>query len=310
MSDDGLHQRHLSRRELLRIAGLGGLAAAGVGIAGPLVLPSGVAATSLQDDTPEGFLAAAYTQRVQTINTGAVDALDAFYDPASTTLRAAEKERSKLFRNNLSPRWQNSPILSFGSTVQLLDLAVSGSTATARLNEITSVVWIPRPMVLSPEAQAGRQKNPAAYQPTSPRGPRGELTTRFATKHEVTLVKGGTGWRLAKDNYDERHLFGASPDFVPGSWAEAGWGPGPFPKRPEPTPVTSTVAGEEEMVRALGSTPYYRANAVQNAHNLAFGVGAGFCYFDSCGGDCANFVSQCLTAGNQRQDGLWRTYSG
>jgi hypothetical protein len=36
MSDDGLHQRHLSRRELLRIAGLGGLTAAALATSGPL----------------------------------------------------------------------------------------------------------------------------------------------------------------------------------------------------------------------------------------------------------------------------------
>ena len=44
---------------------------------------------------------------------------------------------------------------------------------------------------------------------------------------------------------------------------------------------------------------YNRAAAIAYAHRWAFGRNPDFGTFDELGGDCANFVSQCLYAGSQ-----------
>lgn len=38
--------------------------------------------------------------------------------------------------------------------------------------------------------------------------------------------------------------------------------------------------------------------------------GFSYCNYNCCGGDCANFVSQCFRAGNQVADGSWKTFNG
>jgi|SRR5947207_2969786 len=212
MSEDNKSVRQLSRRELIRIAGLGGLTVAATGL--PVPSPLSTLAAGVQDETPEGFLASAYAQRAQAMTTGDIGLLDGLYDPASTTLLAFEKERGSFFKGGLSARWDNSPVLGYTASVQMLDLTLSGSTASARLYETLSAQWVPHTLQLSSEARAYRQKNPSAYQATLPRGPRGEITAGFGIRHEVTLVKGASGWRLAEDAYDERHLHAASPDLA------------------------------------------------------------------------------------------------
>ena len=58
MSTDGLETRRLSRRELIRIAGLSGLTIATASLAQPS--PLSALAAGARDETPEGFLAWAY----------------------------------------------------------------------------------------------------------------------------------------------------------------------------------------------------------------------------------------------------------
>lgn len=44
--------------------------------------------------------------------------------------------------------------------------------------------------------------------------------------------------------------------------------------------------------------PYDRGNAVTYAHKWAFGRNPDFYNFDEIGGDCTNFISQCIYAGS------------
>src|SRR5439155_8384420 len=98
--------------------------------------------------------------------------------------------------------------LSRGRAAQLQDLgghrdSPAAGTDSVAPYETLSAQWVPHTLQLSSEARAYRQKNPSAYQATLPRGPRGEITAGFGIRHEVTLVKGASGWRLAEDAYDE-----------------------------------------------------------------------------------------------------------
>jgi hypothetical protein len=299
MSDDGMHQRPLSRRELIRIAGLGGLAATGASLIGPLARPLAASAASLQDDTPEGFLAAAYAQRAQAMSTGDTALLDALYDPSSATLLAFEKERARFYHTGLGPKWAGSQMLDYTTSAKLLDLTLSGGTATARIYARTTFQWIARPVSISAEAQAAHQRQPERYR-LVPMGPRGEITSSVGTRHEITLIKGATGWRLAKDAFDERPIYLASPDLVPGSWAEIQRG-GPEPGS-IPAPAAADVASDPQLSMMATYNP---SLAVQSAQSNCGVYNYQFCAYNSCGGDCANFVSQCFLAGGMPQGGGW-----
>jgi len=90
-----MNAQRLPRRELLRLAGLSGLAVATAGLVGPRPLIA--LADSTQDDTPEGFLAATYAKRAQAMTTGDTNLLDQIYDPTNAALLAFEKERARFF---------------------------------------------------------------------------------------------------------------------------------------------------------------------------------------------------------------------
>ncbi len=131
------------------------------------------------------------------------------------------------------------------------------------------------------------------------------------TKHEVTLVKGPSSWNLAKDAYDEFYLFEPSPDLQPGSWAS-------LPRRGGPDvptgPPTTTGITPEPMLSAMAT--YDRDLAVQCAANnwgpYSSNYNPNYCDFspDACGGDCTNYVSQCLRGGGMQSDGTCDTVNG
>lgn len=180
MNDDYAAQRHLSRRELLRLAGLSGLTVAAAGVAAPLALPHAAVAASLQDPTPEGFLAAAYAQRAQAMSSGNTSLLDPLYDPASTTLLAFEKERVGFFRGGLGAPGRKIPILGYTSAIKLIDMQAIGSTVQARVYVTTSVQWIPRFQPIPPAAQTFRQSTQSASEVLWRVGHMGKSLARLA----------------------------------------------------------------------------------------------------------------------------------
>lgn len=304
MGNEEPNLRRLPRRELLRIAGVGGLAVAAASVASPFAL-SALAAGG-DDETPEGFLAWAYAQRAQAMTTGNVTILEPIYDPASSTLLAFEKNRASYFYAGLGPAWGGS-ILAYTSSVSLLSLEVSAAVASARLYESIRFSWIPRVFEVPEQID---QRDPTRFVPT-PRGPHGEITSVIGTRHEVTVVRESTGWRLVKDAYDEADLGFISPDLLPGSWAVG---------------YSGTLAGGVTIVGAApGSTAPGRTNplttyqwnwpnAVAYAGQHCQNYNSTYCNYSVCGqsgaGDCANFVSQCLRAGNQVPDrnNYWTAY--
>lgn len=295
MVSDDPRARQVSRRELLRVAGLGGISAAALGLAGGMAHPRLVGAAA-DDSLPEGFLANAFAVRARAMSAGDGAGLDALYDAASGTLLKYEKERASFFKRGLGANWAGSAILDFSSKLELIALTVAGDTATARLYEATTFQWIPRPLPIPMAAQDERKRDPARFRPVET-GARGEVTSAFGNRHEVTLVKGPGGWRIAKDAYDQKGLYLASPDLAPGSWAEDQVG--------GPTGIPTGTPTAEVTAMA-----YNRDLAVQGANNNALVYNYQYCNFAGCGGDCGNFVSQCFRAGGHAQTGAWFTYSG
>lgn len=300
MEDDRSDTKRLSRRDLLRRAGLSSAGLIAAGAVGPLSVPA--FASSEQDDSPEGFLAYAYVQQAQAMNTGDTRLLDQLYDPASTSLVAFEKNRARFMYSGPMATWNRSVLLGYTSTVSAFDVQSSGTQATALLYESIAIKWIsrlPAPQ-FSPETIARRQQTPEKYRPSG-LGPNGEITSRVGVRHEVTLTKGASGWRLAKDGYNEQVISGSSPDLVPGSWAAAG-GPGPTSGA-----IAAPIAATALAVPNSTCTDNFQAS-VNYAHQYCCSgcKNTGYCYYCDCGGDCANFVSQCLSAGNEKWDGTWK----
>jgi hypothetical protein len=190
--------------------------------------------------------------------------------------------------------------------VQILKLQTDSGITIVRLYEIVNVQWIPPVIPLSPAAIAARKQRPEAFRPMLIRGPHGEVTSQFGNRHEVTLLKGSSGWRIVKDAYDEEHLYAASPDLVPGSWPAVPKGGG--------TRGIVLPPGSASPLTVTGGT-YNRDWAVQCASSNWRIYNYQFCDYRPCGGDCANFVSQCFIAGGEQESdadhghGPWRTYT-
>lgn len=198
MGNQESNSNRLPRRELLRLAGLGGLSVVAAGIGGGI--PLSALAESAQDDAPEGFLASAYAQRAQAMTSGATSPLDALYDPASSSLVSFEKNRANFLHLGLGSNW-NGTILGFTSQVSLVSMTLSGSEANARLYERLRITWVQAPEVVPSSLKRLREREPAKYARVIPRGPRGEIDTIVGIRHETSLTKGSTGWRIAKDAY-------------------------------------------------------------------------------------------------------------
>lgn len=213
MDDNSFENKRLSRRELIRRAGLSGLT---VAAAATLVSQSPIAyGASSQDDSPEGFLAYAYGQRTRAMTTGNTTLLDPLYDPSSSALLSFEKDRARFFNAGLLAIWDNSKLIDYVSTMTLANLKLSGSVAVVQIHEQISMRWIPRPMPESPERREARMRYPKSYEQIISVGPQGEITSSIGTSHDVTLQKSLTGWRIVKDAYEESLLYGVSPDLSP-----------------------------------------------------------------------------------------------
>lgn len=86
---------------------------------------------------------------------------------------------------------------------------------------------------------------------------------------------------------------------VKGSWSEEPKGGGPA-GIPAPPP--------EPQVAALSS--YNPSLARQCAQSNWSTYNYQYCNYNPCGGDCGNFVSQCLRAGGHSPYGNWYTFNG
>jgi hypothetical protein len=124
--------RRIPRRELLQLAGAGGLA---VVLAGVLhVVPSSVlAATDTTDESPEAFLARAYAERARAMTSGDRHGVDALYG-GNARLLAHEQDRVA-FMYDAGPRW-NGTIVSYEASVQVIELQANAATATGRVYEV------------------------------------------------------------------------------------------------------------------------------------------------------------------------------
>jgi hypothetical protein len=240
------------------------------------------------------------------MTTGDLTLLDGLYDPGNPQLIAFEKSRETFFHSGLGAKW-HARVPNCQSTVYVVNLNVSASDAQVRLYESLDVTWIPLPRpapILTPEAAAWRREAPERCQP-SPTGPNGGMHALIGVRHELELMKSGNGWTIIRDGYHEPGIFGTSPDFTPGSWADDG-GPGPA-AGVDAVGATHTTRRVGQF-RDMGSCLVDWSAVQSYAKSWCSGRNTGYCNYCNlpyCGGDCANFVSQCWSNGNHHWDGTW-----
>lgn len=157
-------ERAITRRRLVRLAGLAGFGAAAATVGNPR--PTGV----LADATPEAFLADAYRRRIQAMNTGDATVLAGLYDSANPVLTSFEKERARFFHGGLGQRWDGVP-LQFDSSVSLISIDATASEVRARIYEWIRVEWVQNVHPIDPIMASNIRKDPTRFLSRLPKGP-------------------------------------------------------------------------------------------------------------------------------------------
>ena len=295
-------QVRLTRRELVRLAGLTGAATAASSIVSALGRPA------LASSGPEAFLAQAYALRAQVATNMQLNALDQIYDRSSAALRF-ERERAQYMAHGLRARWGGA-VLEHRSSVSFDSLEVSGSEAHVRLTERLESLWVPDLRPPSAGVRRLRADNPQKFGVT-PTGPRGEVASTALIPHEVWLTQAGSDWRIVKDSHDEFFLYDRSPDLQPGSWAAIIYG--------RPRRVSAQSNGNGSKVPGLAKPSESRNATIYSydpgaarwyAQTYALSPYPYYCNYNNCGGDCTNFVSQCCRQGGEIDQYPWYTFTG
>ncbi len=288
--------KSLSRRSLL--ASAGGVAlglVAGADRASAL----GVAPGQFQSS---GDVAAATSAAISYLRSRtSVTTSNAFTDvskwvyPDSRRLIEFEQNRFNSLGALGNPSAWNGVIENISSNVTVLDCSATSGQVRLSIRDWTGVQWRPALVLMhrTSEQEALVQRFPEKYGLNIPDF---QLTTSgFGTSQ---------GWLVAKDGYQEPivALGGPSPDYVETSIANLSQ------LMVEP-PSGLLRAGTPQLSteNLLGRTFYY-ASAVDYAMTWGGSARNAF-YSDFTPTDCANFVSQCFTAGGYPTDGTWSPYT-
>ncbi len=119
----------------------------------------------------------------------------------------------------------------------------------------------------------------------------GSDTAAFGTEHELTLAFDETAqaWLIRSDAYDEYDLCGVDTTEEASS------------SNVDAAISTLSVSDATPTISTYASKKYNASAAVKYADLYALSYNKAYHNFNSVGGDCANFVSQCLDAGGLNQ---------
>lgn len=315
-ADDSRHhvggQRGTSRRTALLVIGSGGAAAWAIGAYAN-------SATAVSADSVEAAVAEYFQARANAANSRQTAALASRLDRSNRSLVQHETERSTYLASLGSPSRWNGRIRRFGTAPGILSTKASGSAATVRAYEELKVSWYPAALQRPASMRALVAQDPQKYgldQPASQ-----PVLSAIGVAHELTLGKGSGGWVVTSDAYEENLFLGRSPDAPRSPWAvsmnttrlNAGLRTQGVDPADEGTPAlkASAAAPAEPLMTAAAATRLYSwQKAVAYASKYWSSYNSAYPNYNPCGGDCANFVSQCLRAGGETTDGTWYTYRG
>jgi cell wall-associated NlpC family hydrolase len=268
-----------------------------------------------------------FQARANAANSRQTRALTARIDPANAALADHESERSGYLSSlGSASRW-NGRINNFTTSPGILLATTSGTSATVRAYEELKIGWTPVPRPPIPTAmRTVAERDPRKYDLDRPAHE--QILSAVGVAHEITLAKTASGWVVTSDAYAEDLFLGPSPDAARSPWAAR-----IDTHRPNAdlrAPDTLPAAGSETMMQlptvatSLRTTAPATATAAASAAGRIYSWPKAVAYaakywssynsaypnYNPCGGDCANFVSQCLRAGGETTDGTWYTHKG
>jgi putative amidase-like protein len=217
----------------------------------------------------------------------------------SAGVYAFEGERAAYLRS-LGQRFDwDGVIKRMSSSITAVQVQVDEpKSCVVSLYETMRVDWAPNPRIADPAAAA---------EPADPNEPNdGSLTvSELGTPHQLRLSRGATGWTVIGDVYFERDLFGDSP-------GAAKVGPVVLDRLQAARSRKAQRARRQvapQARRGARRDPAYdvynRQDAATYAVNHALNYNPNYVDYNCSGGDCANFVSQSMYAGDQLPAGNW-----
>ena len=289
-----------SRRTLLRSAGIGAAALAVTG-AGSLTREARASTSGSALGAVADYLASRAAAN----------------DPsrAATTLASAsgglaryELERARYMRR-LGQRFDwNGRILGLDSTPAGMEIVSSEANhAVVRLYETVTIDWVPNPRPTSKEFEALHRAEPEKFGLGA--RPGRTVSSGIGTEHELRVERSASGWVVVADAYAEPDLFGESPDVANSEHIR---GVSAQLNRQTAVTATQTTSLEDVTATSSGSYDFSAAITYAMAHSdpPTYPYNNNYVNYNACGGDCANFVSQCFYKGTQATDGTWYRYNG
>lgn len=317
-----------TRRAVLLLIGGGGIAG------WTLTSKAASALAPVAADSVEAAVVGYLQARVTAVNSRQASAVFRRIDPANKALAEHEVERVGHVADLGSPRKWNGRMGGFTTVPGLVSVHTSGSSSTVRAYEELRVRWQPTPVELAPDMRAIAERDPQRYGLDRPAGE--WVESQIGVAHELTLERGRSGWVITSDAYAEEDMFpGPSPDAGRSPWATGLDTSGSTARmRADTARMRADTAGrpdegtseataridaeaqtdaeaqaDAETVRFAASRLYSWRKAVAYADKYWRHYNPAYPNYSSRGGDCANFVSQCLRAGGETTDRTWRVGS-
>ena len=285
----------ISRRRLLKGVGLG-LAVSSFGASRSFALQNTNANIDPMEMVKATDVVMQYLRARSNQNVSLNSPYSSFIDPGASNLRSWENHRHDIFANlGDSSKW-NGKIESCVTQPQIQSISQIGDLLVVIVYEWIDINWRPLPnnYTITPAEELLKNQYPSKYGVDQPWYQL--VDSGFGITHTIKLNKVGTNWLIVQDGYSEFAVAGDSPDFVSN-----------LPKSLKNIPLIASDKHFAQQENLLGLTFDYVSSvnyalAWANSYNTPT-------YRNFSPDDCANFVSQCFTAGGYPVDSSWYKYS-
>ena len=301
----------LSRRKLLQF-GAASAAAGALALRVPVVTLAKPLAASERDAF--GFIVGVLNARCQAVLMNSGSKLRALYDGTNREALAFELERVARLYHMAHDQWHGRHSKVYSQVESFTISAQDAGAYEVKVREILCFDWFydPIPVPAAIEADRRRQPDFAARAAISLVNSDGSFPQRWGIDHAFTIAPRNNGFIVQTHAYEE--LFIASPDAGGGRRSYPGYYGDTNSSAPLTAPGTAEpqsdvyMAGGAPGARTGLITPYTMTNGVNYA--IAWRSNRNCSTYADWspprgGGDCANFVSQCLYAGGIPTSSSW-----
>lgn len=210
--------------------------------------------------------------------------------------------RDSIFDNLHQPNSWNGNFHNAKSKPQLVFLDDFGSTVVVGVKDQLSLDWTPNKVDLNAE-----EKFQALSQVNSPEklglnSPTSIVNSLLTSDHTITLGHTSKGWVVLDDQYSEIGIGGITSNFYKDDRFDY----------PTIDLSAANITAQNTLPTNIGANLLGRTfdymSAVNYSNSWATSYNSAYSNFSP--NDCANFVSQCFTAGGYPVDANWFKYSG